>query len=162
MSPVYVSKFRHVIDYYSDKFLSRSLFIKSANSFAVEKFLLNDLQGTSFNIKKQFDFVYDAGVKQIALFPAKNFFSGVIEISFLNCSFVPAYVVEKSTGYIETSYLENTVTIRYCSLSYASEISLYIGDSVFDSMVVTIRGVGLGVTSAFDSNGDSILIYDLI
>lgn len=162
MSPSYVRKYRHVVDYYSDKFLGRSLFIKSANSFSVEKFLLSNLQESSFNINRRFVFTYDAGVKQIALFPAKSFFYGVIEVSFLSCSVVPPYMVEKSTGYMETSYLDDTVIIKYCSLSYASEISLYIGDSVFDSMAVVIRGVGLGVTSAFDSDGDSILICDLI
>jgi len=161
-SPEYSRKLKYIIDTYSIKYLSKTGFIKNANSFLIENFLMNELGFGHININKILSYSHRSGVASIALFPAKNFFLGTIEIDFINCESVLKDIVLKSTGYLETSYSESSIFIKFCTLSYAAELYLQICDLYFDTMTIKIRGLGMGPTSAVDSNAGLIQVSDFI
>lgn len=159
-SSSFIKKLNSIIDLFSLEFLNNALFKKNANSLLIENFLLSE-PGLG-QINKTINYKHRPGVRSIALFPAQNFFTGTIEVNFINCEAVPNWVLSKSTGYLEATFLKSSILIKFCSLSFASELYFHIGDLNFDEMSIKIMGRGFGETTAVDSTNNSIQVSDCI
>ncbi len=161
-SPEFSQKISKIIERYNSNNLSRDIFIKNANSFAIESNFLLFIDKFPHNCKKKAVLPYAGDAGYVHIYPAQNFFVGSIIITFVGVDEIPSYVLFKSTGYLKKTFKGNSIAIQFCSTSFASALVLNTNDLRYEKIEIQVEGLCVGVTTIVDSFGNKVEIKDLL